>query len=201
LSKGEILNCELTDEAPGALDEYNSYHFYESAVTDFYERGANCAADDEDDDDDDEKDDATVTEKALADEDLPDAGVGDLRHDKGLSPDTRLRSFIYHDVSLRGLREARREEEEVFHLTRSLFFFGPKGEKAPKFFNLPKTSPKDERTLLLLLLLHPFSPNYSDPMAQNDSRISMEVGELGTPKGSLSLPPPSFKRFSSLSHF
>ncbi len=36
--QGEILNCDLTSEDPSRLDEYNSYHFHESAVTDFYER-------------------------------------------------------------------------------------------------------------------------------------------------------------------
>ena len=43
LSQGEILNCDLTGEDPSALDEYNSYHFHESAVTDFYER-VDCSA-------------------------------------------------------------------------------------------------------------------------------------------------------------
>ena len=38
LGQGEILNCDLTREDPTVLDQYNSYHFLQSAVTDFYER-------------------------------------------------------------------------------------------------------------------------------------------------------------------
>ena len=42
LSQGEILNCDLTEQDTSKLDEYNSYDFYESAVTDFYELDASC---------------------------------------------------------------------------------------------------------------------------------------------------------------
>ncbi|TRY68387.1 hypothetical protein TCAL_01423 [Tigriopus californicus] len=42
LSQGEILNCDLTEQDTQTLDQYNSYDFYESAVTDFYERSNEC---------------------------------------------------------------------------------------------------------------------------------------------------------------
>ena len=42
LSAGEILNCDLSDRDTKELDAYNNYYFYESAVTDFYERDPRC---------------------------------------------------------------------------------------------------------------------------------------------------------------
>ena len=38
MSQGEILNCDLTEQDTTSLDQYNNYDFYESSVTDFYER-------------------------------------------------------------------------------------------------------------------------------------------------------------------
>ena len=40
ISQGEILNCDLTEQDPASLDRNDNYDFYESAVTDFYERDA-----------------------------------------------------------------------------------------------------------------------------------------------------------------
>eukprot|EP00095_Tigriopus_kingsejongensis_P011025 maker-scaffold109_size355148-snap-gene-0.17 protein:Tk11025 transcript:maker-scaffold109_size355148-snap-gene-0.17-mRNA-1 annotation:"hypothetical protein DAPPUDRAFT_257231" len=45
LSQGEILNCDLTEQDSKTLDQYNSYDFYESAVTDFYERTSGVGQD------------------------------------------------------------------------------------------------------------------------------------------------------------
>jgi hypothetical protein len=42
LSQGEILNCDLTDRVATDLDPYSTSDFYDSAVTDFYERRDDC---------------------------------------------------------------------------------------------------------------------------------------------------------------
>ena len=43
MSQGDSFNCDLTDQDSSNLDKYSlNYDFYESSVSDFYERDPQC---------------------------------------------------------------------------------------------------------------------------------------------------------------